>query len=136
MKLNDLLTSQALSEDGVWLSYPHLPSFRVKIGSAQAAAYSEFLRDGYLELRQELSLEDSDDIAADHPRSIELVREALARTCVRDWEGLDDFPYSEENAVKLLANPEAEAIAAWVLTQSFRLSNFRKSLEDETEKKS
>lgn len=99
MKLSDIKAVTHKIEQGAWVSdLPNLPGISVKVRGYGNSDYRRLLT----KLRAGMSAEESNDPFQQEQLDARLLYE----TILIDWHGIDDMPFSAENAETLLSDPD------------------------------
>lgn len=103
IKIAEMKKLNANYKNGVWVPLPHLdPDAAVKVRPRYNPEFKK-LFEKLLRNAQPAQREND-----------QFVREAeekcLKETCILDWKGFDDLPYSKKNIEMLATNPDLEVI--------------------------
>lgn len=99
-RFSNFETDDDLENDGVWI--PYTSGFRLKLARIGCPAFKEFMiKRGKPHMRG-IEAGDLDNEVAEG-----LMKDALAETIIKDWEGLlddedNEIPYDKETARKML----------------------------------
>lgn len=124
-KLTEILTSKKLENEGSWGTYAGV---KWKVARASNPDFVAWLRENEFHENERGNIAD--------PNQQARMAEGVGRFILRGWEGLqrDDespWPYSVEDSVQLMRNPDASDLYLWVLARSMRVEHYRQALEEE-----
>lgn len=116
-------TDKTLEAEGVWVKYDH--GIRFLIASTETKEYQK----AYADAQKRLKTDDLDDDNT-------IYAKVFAKHLLLDWSGIaikgEIYPYSFQNAVKLLV--DVRQIALFVLNTAADFQTFKAQEENEEEK--
>lgn len=125
--LSDFRLDKGAKEEGIWI--PFGGDARFKIAAFDNPAFTSAFKQAiepYQALGREVPEEEQEEIMC----------RCMSQHIVLDWEKVFDneepFPYSSENAYKLLS--ELEWLRKRIMEESMNLGNFREKKREETTK--
>jgi hypothetical protein len=102
MKLNAIKGVTRKIEQGAWVrQLPNLPGVAVKVRGYGNSDYRRILA----KLRADMTADAVADPAEQEKMDGVLMHESI----LMDWDGIEDFPFSSENSLKILTDPELAA---------------------------
>ena len=130
MDINELISDKQKEEEGVWFVLSATSEIKLaRIGNPQYTAYMNKLLAPYKNHRM---------AQKDLPENlkIELSIKAIVETIIKDWKGFTEngepFPYSKENALRLLN--ESRDFCDLVASLASEATEYRKSALDAASK--
>jgi len=133
-KLSQLMTDPTKNEQGIWVDYDD--GMRLRVCSTSKRAYEE-ARESLLRPHRRRIRDDRMS-----PSEIaEVIKPAVARHLLVDWEGLEDedgneIPYTPEKALELFNNPLLEDLYVTVMEVAGKAGAFRRDSLEESAKNS
>jgi len=123
MALNLSVTDTKAEIEGTWVPFPLVPSIKVKIARFMNAAHEKALKD----LRKPYA---SYGKTLTEEQEREIFIKSLAEAVLLDWSGVmegdKEVPYSTEEAIKVLSDPEARDFREFVVVTANDLNTFRR----------
>jgi hypothetical protein len=130
-KLRALKSDGKKQQDGTWLEHPSGASFLVaRAGNPKAESYGRQLKKPYMKQIRRGEMTDE--------QLAEIGRKVAARYILLDWRDIEDddeenglWPYTEENSLRIMLDPELRDVAEWVLDHASSSDNYQREVEDE-----